>query len=395
MDILQCTATLAPEAGGIVRSVTRLSEHLAQTGLNVHLLALEGYDRATTSLIPEQSVKTYLAPCRVRLGSYPVWIPEYAERIQASIRGCNVRLVHDHGCWLPSNFIVARETTRENVAMVISPRGMLEPWSMRRSHLKKKFAWQIFQHRALEQASVLHATSQIEADNLRRLGLRRPIAVIPNGVDLPLEIHCYQSGKRTRQKAAASERTLLFLSRIHPKKGLLNLIQALKQTLTTGWRVVIAGPDENNHRIEVEAAISEAGLQGQVTFTGPVDHVTKWSLYEQADLFVLPTFSENFGNVIAEALAAGVPVITTKGAPWQDLEKYGCGWWIDIGVEPLVHALRAAMSLSYETRAIMGESGRKLVQEKYCWPDIADKMAAVYRWLLKEGDKPDCVVEAV
>ena len=105
----------------------------------------------------------------------------------------------------------------------------------------------------------------------------------------------------------------------------------------------------------------------------------KVAAYRHADLFVLPTFSENFGVVVAEALSHGLPVITTRGAPWADLETHGCGWWVDIGVEPLAEALREAMSLTDEERRAMGENGRRMVEAKYRWESVAQEMEKVYK----------------
>jgi glycosyltransferase involved in cell wall biosynthesis len=115
------------------------------------------------------------------------------------------------------------------------------------------------------------------------------------------------------------------------------------------------------------------------------------NLLQSASLFVLPTFSENFGIAVAEALAAGVPVITTKGAPWKELETHRCGWWVDVGAEPLATAMREAIALSDEQRRAMGKRGRRLVEERYSWPKIAADMKSVYEWVLGSGPKPECV----
>jgi glycosyltransferase involved in cell wall biosynthesis len=137
--------------------------------------------------------------------------------------------------------------------------------------------------------------------------------------------------------------------------------------------------------------VGELGIEKAVEYVGSVDGEQKSAMYRDADLFVLPTFSENFGVVVAEALAHGVPVITTRGAPWADLEIYGCGWWVDIGVPPLEQALRDAMSLSDDERRMMGARGREYVR-RYDWDTIARQTAEVYRWVLDQGDKPECVI---
>ena len=135
--------------------------------------------------------------------------------------------------------------------------------------------------------------------------------------------------------------------------------------------------------------VSQLGLGSAVDYVGPVAGARKAALYREADLFVLSTFSENFGLVVAEALAHGVPVITTRGAPWADLETYGCGWWIDTGVAPLVVALRQATALSDAERQAMGERGRVYVR-RYDWHTIAADTLALYRWVLGQGERPAC-----
>ncbi len=127
-------------------------------------------------------------------------------------------------------------------------------------------------------------------------------------------------------------------------------------------------------------------------FTGPVEGQAKWDLYRRADLFVLPTFSENFGISVAEALAAGVPVITTHGAPWSALPQHQCGWWVPTGAAPLAEALREATSISDDARSAMGARGRQLVQQQFLWPKIAAEMRALYEWTLGLGPQPSSVI---
>lgn len=384
LPILHTIPSLAATAGGTARSVTRLTEHLTQFVQPVHLLTLAATGIPVVAAAP---VQTTSAPCRLRLGSYPLWTPDFSATLAHLLRHHAIQLIHDHGCWLPTNWAAFAAARHHHLPFILSPRGMLEPWSLQQSRARKRAVWWLFQARALHHAHVLHATSLAEAANLRRLGLRRPIVVIPNGTDLP------SHPLPVRSRLTGSPRTLLFLSRIHPKKGLLNLVAALTTALPPDWQVLIAGHDEGNHQAAVQAAAHAAGLADRITFVGPVDHRRKWDLYAQADLFVLPTFSENFGNVIVEALAAGVPVITTKGAPWQDLVTHDCGWWIEIGVEPLAAALDVAMQLPDEVRRAMGACGQALVHAKYTWEHAAAQMAEVYHWTVGRGDRPPTLVD--
>jgi glycosyltransferase involved in cell wall biosynthesis len=293
-------------------------------------------------------------------------------------------LIHDHGIWLPTNHATAVIAFQLGIPMIVSPRGMLEPWSLRYKNWKKRLAWYLYQHGDLLTAQLFHITALQEAKSLRDLGFRQPIALIPNGVEVP--------NWCSRPKPQTELRTALFLSRIHPVKGLLELIKAWATVRPSHWQVVIAGPDECGHQKSVEKAVNEAGLQGVFSFIGEVEGEAKTKLYCQADLFILPTFSESFGVVVAEALACGVPVITTKGAPWKELITHRCGWWVDIGVEPLADAIRAATMLSDTERYAMGKRGRQFVECNFGWSHIAEQMISVYRWMVGQGGKPECVI---
>jgi glycosyltransferase involved in cell wall biosynthesis len=223
----------------------------------------------------------------------------------------------------------------------------------------------------------------MEADHLRQLGLTVPIAIIPNGVVVPNQWK--QSSSRDASRRA------LFLSRIHPKKGLPMLIDAWEEVRPHGWELVIAGPSESKHRGELEAEVQKHGLQDVVSFLGPVADENKWTLYRESDLFVLPTHSENFGVVVAEALASGIPALTTTGAPWSVLEERKCGWWVDPEESAIAGALREATQYTDKERLEMGRRGRKLVVKQFSWASVARKMKAAYQWVVGEASCPEFV----
>ncbi len=379
-------ASLRRSSGGTSSSVTGLCAKLGQLGISVELFSqvypvvnpddeniIPPYDQVRTTLINA----VHLPLLRISYASaLSVALHQRSQQIESG-------LFHDHGLWLPINHTAATIARQRNFPRIVSLHGLLEPWALNYRAWKKRLAWHLYQKRDLESAALLHATSKREAENFRKLGLRQPIAIIPNGTDLP--------EWRDLAYPKGSPRTMLFLSRIHPVKGLLNLVQAWQTVKPSGWKMIIAGPDEGGHQKIVEAAIHQAGLQDDFEFTGSVYGDEKEALYRSADVFVLPTFSENFGLVVAEALACGVPVITTKGAPWKGLHTHCCGWWIDIGVEPLVAALREAMNLPPDTLREMGQRGRAYVERDFGWPGIAQQMLSVYRWVLGQGEKPGCV----
>ena len=382
--LIHTVGSLRKDAGGPTRTVTALCRELGRLGVLVDLVSQEAIGATTdlNLLPPSDVVTTYLARAYRLPPSGTLWSPGFRGILCKRCRHGGSKLFHDHGLWLPANHSTSAVARKLKIPLVVSTRGMLEPWALNHRAWKKRLAWSLYQRRDLATARVLHATAPHEAESLRRLGLRQPIAVIPNGVDLP----SYPS----RPQVPASPRVVLFLGRIHPVKGLVELVDAWRIARPAGWTMIIAGPDEGGHRAVVEERIRGAGLESDFQFVGAVDDEEKTALYQRADLFILPSFTENFGVVVAEALASGVPVITTKGTPWEGLETHRCGWWVDLGVEPLSAAIREAASLPDVERAAMGARGRRYA-EHFSWPQIAEQMLAVYRWVLGTGPKPDCV----
>jgi glycosyltransferase involved in cell wall biosynthesis len=312
----------------------------------------------------------------------------YAATLRSAIRqvcdGQQIDILHDHGIWLPANHSAIGVAREKGIPLVVSPRGMLEPWALAYRAWKKTVAWKLYEKRDLASARVFCATSAEEAMSIRNCDCQQPIAVVPNGVYLP--------ERRVRPLRGLGPRTALFLSRIHPKKGLLVLVEAWKIARPRGWRVVVAGPDEGGHRKTVEEAVAAAGLRDVFEFVGPARDEAKARLFEEADIFVLPTMSENFGLVVAEALAHGLPVITTTGAPWKGLREHTCGWWVRPEAGELANAIREATAHSEDEREEMGARGRVWMEQEYSWPSVAKRMRSVYEWILGGGRAPDCVI---
>jgi glycosyltransferase involved in cell wall biosynthesis len=285
-----------------------------------------------------------------------------------------VDVAHVHGLWTPWLVRQARHFASRGAKIVWSTHGMLTPWALGVRRWKKFFAWRLYQRRALASADLIHVTAPAEVDGVRRLGLENRVAIVPLGVHLGNLI--------PRAGAADRVRTILFVGRHHRIKGLANLVDAWKLAARPGWRVVLAGPNQDGYADEVLARAAANGVAESVKYLGSVFGAEKDALYASSDVFVLPSFSENFGSVVVEALAQGVPVIATKGTPWGELETERCGWWIDVGVEPLAAALREAMALSDAERVAMGARGRALVAAKYQWPAIGRQMLAAYEKIL-------------
>ena len=272
---------------------------------------------------------------------------------------------------------------------------MLTPWAMNNKKWKKRLGWWLYQRKDLARADLLHATAESEVEDIRRMGLRNKVMIAPLGVNIDSRVE--------RVEHVDGKKVLLFVSRVQRKKGLINLARAwanlkkessTRSTWLNSWKIRIVGPDQEGHTQEVKAECERLGIIDDWEFVGPKYGDELQSEYANADLFVLPTYSENFGSVVIEALAHGVPVITTKGTPWYELEGYTnsklqtinsklkCGWWIDIGVDPLINALQEAISLTDEERQFMGVRGRKLVEEKYTWDAVVKMTEKGYEEVL-------------
>ena len=298
-------------------------------------------------------------------------------------------IFHGNGLWDYPVHQMAYIARKRNKSYIISTHGMLEPWSLEQSKFKKFLAMKVYQNKDLIKATCLHATGQMEVQTIRKLGYTNPIADIPNGIvikDFPRKE--YVRGK--------TKKTILFLSRIHPKKGidiLINTWALLDDNLKENWSIEIAGNGDDSYISQLNSLIQENGLEECIKIVGPKFGHDKIATYHGADVFVLPTHSENFGIVIAEALCCGVPVITTTGTPWQILEEYNAGKWIPVGENPLKVALEGLMSKTDEEREAMGRNGRRLIEEKFSIESVVQRFVLLYQWILTGENKPDFVYE--
>lgn len=287
-------------------------------------------------------------------------------------------LVHVNCCWMPACAFVQQMAQKRNIKVVLTPHGMLEPWIIKRHYWTRKLpALLLYQKAAIQNADCLQATAESEKENLLKLGYNSNIKIVKLGIDAE-SIIMKTSWKKNKQ--------LLFLSRVHVKKGINYLIEAadiLRDDLQ-GYKILVAGEGDADYVATLKQQIADKGLQDIIQLIGGVYGDKKWELFQTSDFFVLPTHSENFGLAIAEALASGTPVITTKGTPWKELEINKCGWWTEIGTQPTVEALKLFLECSdYELKQ-MGINGRKLIEEKYSSVFIAKSFIDLYNNLIKE-----------
>ena len=371
MKIIQINPTISMEASGPSYSVPRLCESLIEQNQDVSL--------ATLNLNLDQSkVKPYVKTFPVSLGLKRLGLSfEMLQWLNSQPK--QQTIFHNHGMWQFNGLYPSWAGKKNSIPVISSPRGTLSKWSFNSGAYAKKFFWPLLQKPALENITCFHATSINEYEEIRSHGFQQPVAVIPNGIDIPEQL------QNNRKRA----KTLLFLGRVHPKKGIDLMLNAWLQVQSyfPEWNIVIAGSDldilgRGGYLKKIKQYSEEIGCK-RVDFIGPVYGEEKLNTYKNASLFVLPTYSENFGMTVAESLSVGTPAIVSHGAPWQGLIENKAGWWIEGNVEQFADTFKEALILSDQDLKIMGENGRNWMRKDFSWDNLASKYIEVYKWLLE------------
>jgi glycosyltransferase involved in cell wall biosynthesis len=384
LAVAHVIASIDDPVAGPSASVPALVASLRAQNIDARLHTVAGWRGA-----PSASRADTAPVCRHPLNSSPLGgllAASNALRRTLAVEARRVDVLHSHGLWLAPNFYPAAAVRQRHARarLVLSPRGMLGKEALAFSRWRKRAVWMLAQHSAARAAFCVHATAESEFDEVRAAGLRQPVAIVPNGIDIP---PLAASPSRTGDR-----RTMLSLGRLHQKKGLDRLIKAwaLIEEVHPTWRLKIVGPSENGCEAELRKLTSDLNLT-HVTIEGPALGDDRAKAYRDADVFVLPSLNENFAMTLAEALAHGLPAISTHGAPWRGLAREGCGWWIPHGVESLAETMKAAMALDDRERAIMGARGRAWMARDFSWEGVGRDMAALYSWIISGGARPDCV----
>ncbi|MEM7766158.1 MAG: glycosyltransferase [Pseudomonadota bacterium] len=318
-----------------------------------------------------------------------------APSLGGRLRDGGYDVVHQHGIWQAYSMQVGAWHKRTGRPYMISPRGMLDEWAIRNSAWKKKLSGALFEHRHLRRAACLHALNRSEADSIRSLGYDQPIAIIPNGADLP------DPATLARPAGWPEGKVLLFIGRLHPKKGIMELIEAwsmLEQArpgLADEWSLVIAGWDDGGHEAVLRETIAERGLGGRVVMPGSLFGDEKRAALSHASAFVLPSYSEGLPMSVLEAWAYRLPVLMTEACNIPEGFADGAAVRIETDPAAMCGQLAEALGRDGEALAGMGARGRLLVERRFSWPSIAARHMEVYRWMTAgcpAGDRPDCIV---
>jgi glycosyltransferase involved in cell wall biosynthesis len=302
----------------------------------------------------------------------------------------NFDIIHQHGIWTPLSLYAQKLRRKSKLKMVVQPHGFLEPYRLNISKYKKKLAYQLFERSNLSNSSALIACSEDEAVKLKGMFPKKDVAVVFNGIAPD-----FFSEASTRSVAGKNKKRMLFLSQIIPLKGLERLFHVISDIgvdLFSEWEFLIAGYGDELYINSLKALVIRLNLTSMISFVGTKIGTEKFNIYDDSDVFILPTFSENYGIVVAEALARGVPVLTTTGTPWVELNDLHCGLWVDNSDEGLKHGMLKILEHSSLQLREMGQRGRTLVEEKYLWDKTTGRTIELYRWLLYGGSKPDFIL---
>lgn len=391
MKVLTFITSISLKGGGPSRSVPMLVKGLAEVGVDITLMTYWSDDMNTHALDGTSAKLKVLRPDFSRSQMEEYIISEKFDVIQLQ------------SIWDLRYHIVAKTARKHRIPYIITPRGMLEPWCLSQKKWKKKLAMALYQMKDIKRSACVFTTAEMEALHVRDLGVDVPMVVIPNGIET--------DGYPCRISKDKVKKQILFLSRIHIKKGIELLIDAFDRIIKKNadmddWTVAIVGNGEEEYIRELKRKVEGLNLRDKVKILAPVFGDAKVKLYQESSIFCLPSYSENFGMVIAEALSCGVPCITTNGTPWQllngevstmgaNLDILGknrkTGWCIELNVDNLEKALLEAMTMKTETLYEMGQKGNLLVQENFNYKSVARKVMQLYSWLLDGGQAPASV----
>ena len=348
----------------IIRDASRFGGGMLNVAAPLHAISMQTYPNAI--FVSGNTVSQSSAECHV------VGMRGQGFRQLPAAFMCD--LVHIHGIWTPFEYRAFREARRRGARIVISPHGTLEAWAFSHKWVKKHLAWWLYQRRLLQAADLLIVNSLQEKQRLRELGLRTPIAVIVNGVDKEGLNKCVLDAER--------KRIVLFFSRINPIKGLPDLLKAWSCLRDKkGYRLHIHGHGDADYVSYIRQQIMNMRVHDIELLPG-VFGPARWQVFMDASIYVLPSYSENFGITVAEALTAGMAVITTKATPWQMLPEEGLGWIVDNIVDELTSALQSAIDMTPVERAQLSKKAAAYADERFCWQRIAQQYRETYEWLL-------------
>ncbi|GAT63256.1 glycosyltransferase [Paludibacter jiangxiensis] len=377
MNVLHTISSLGVNSGGPPLSTSLTVVGLRDEGINAEILSYQLASSKDNLIIDGDFIHLLPIPSIAKLA--------YSGKFASFLNKHTVYdLYHLQCIWQYPTYIGAKIAREKGIPYIITPRGMLYPQEFVRSGRIKKLALSLFLKRDLQQAACVQATCHEEMQHLRDLGITSPIAVIPNPIDTEKDKENILEKQDVRRFG--------YLGRIHPRKNIERLPYAwdILGDKVKDCELVIIGGGDIEYETFLKAEVVRLGLKN-VIFTGFLSGIEKEKTIQSLSYLVVPSDFENFGMIIAEALLYGIPVITSKGTPWQELETYQCGWWIDNDVESISKTMEKAIYIPEEERIAMGKRGHSFIRDNYSVKIVANKMIELYKWILQKGKKPDFV----
>ncbi len=381
MRLAVIVANISQSAGGLYYSVRALAQGAYKIEENtVGVFAMGEYS---------EDVFSHWAP--VVPQTYPTIGPKsygLAPRMLAAIHLFKPDIIHVHGLWMYSNLVAFKVAKKMDCALVLSPRGMLDRWALQNSVWKKKLMSIYQENRALRRVDCFHALNQSEYDSIRELGYKQPICVLPNGTDLPEDWHQFDAGLVKEKKR------IVFIGRLHPKKGIPNLLYAWSNltksnaSVSQEWVLDIYGWDDGDHLNSYQKLAQKLGVDKTINWPGSVYGEEKAAVLRGADAFILPSFSEGLPMSVVEAWSFGLPVLMTQACNLP--EGFACGGAIEMEPtdEGTQRGLESLIELPDADRLAMGVRGRELVESRFTWDRQVDQLQVAYRWLIGEAERP-------
>ena len=375
MKILSFVSSIDLSSGGPSRSVPMLAKGLAELGVDITLMAIRSENMNVHALEGTTARLKVLEPSFTR------------REIAQYLKDEKFHLIQIQSMWDWPYHKVMVEARKLGIPYIVTPRGMLEPWSLSQKKWKKKLAWWLYQRNDVQKSVCVFTTAKMEAEHVTNLGITTCKAVIPNGI----ETDSYPC----KTSVDVVKKQVLFLSRVHVKKGIEVLFEVWKQIHPDyeDWQLLVIGNGEAEYIHSLENRVECLGLKESIKILPPVFGNDKIQIYQESALFCLPSYSENFGMAIAEAMSCGTPVITTTNCPWNILNDTKTGWCIDLNVDNLERALREALSMNPTELYDMGQKASKLIYENFDYRNVTRKTLKLYEWLLNGGEKPEYVYE--
>ena len=386
MRILHIIAGLNENAGGTSEFVARVCEELVLQGHPTSILTLED-GNAAAAVLHAVDIGVAVTFCRLFANRWRTlsYSREFASKIKTAVQTSDV--IHLHGLWQWPCWKAAQEAIRQKKPFVMQTHGFLESERLKKSPVKKAIIGSLFERPHLSAARRVIATAESERESIISYGVKTPIEIVPIGIDTCLiDRGRHDTELLQRLGVPKGKKVLLYLSRLAPIKGLDLLAEAWLrlQRSHNDWHLLIVGADTQGYSDVIKCCYARKITDGSVSFPGPVYGKDKFNLLKSADVFVLPTRSENFSIAVQEALAAGVPVVCTKGAPWQKIEEVGAGRWVDISVEGIVKGLDELMNMTEAERFRMGQNGTAFIRAEFRWPEIGAKLLSIYESVIRE-----------